>query len=76
MVKKLLLIVGCVALVSCEKADAAKPEAPPHTNVYMTSAVMVYVDSSRHIACYSYAGIRTGTCISCIALDSTNSHAK
>lgn len=73
MKSKLLLIVGCTALVSCVDASAwhrAKAYESPRIEMG------VYVDSQRHVVCYYH--LRTGyeAAMSCVALDSTNSHAK
>jgi hypothetical protein len=69
MRRKLPLIVGCVMLSGCTKAEAAA-----------STDVNVYVDRSRHVVCYSLVSGQLATnpayAISCLPLDSTNSIAK
>jgi hypothetical protein len=68
MTIKLLLIVGCAGLAlvaGCEKSDAQKPLRVDPLRTF------VYVDSLRHVACYSQ-----NKSLSCVPLDSTNSHAR
>lgn len=72
MKKKLLLIVGCAGLVSCEATFESRPSEPVRKGY--VGSLIVRVDSTRHVACYSQ-GEDYSAPLSCLPLDSTNSHA-
>lgn len=73
--KLLLLIAGCAVLSACE----ARIESRPTESVDQPFPLGVVVDSSRHVVCYTvntpYSQSNGGVAMSCLPLDSTNSHA-